>query len=100
MIKAFVRWRSVGAERKDLTRTNPTPRGVRRRHLWIAAVVVALLLVGGFAVTRSREPEPGFCTADGLIAPNGPWGRDNLDHCLWKNPDGDLYTDEFGNVTN
>jgi hypothetical protein len=35
-----------------------------------------------------------------LIAPNGPWERANEDHCLWNNPDGDVYTDAFGNVTN
>ncbi|MFZ6002477.1 MAG: hypothetical protein ACOYXM_00955 [Actinomycetota bacterium] len=60
------------------------------RARWVAAGVAVAALAAASLVMASDEPETSFCTADGLLGPNGEtYGR--------RHPDC-RFVDDYGNL--
>jgi hypothetical protein len=63
-------------------------------------VAAAALTTGGLVLFRSGDSVSRFCTADGLVAPGGPYGRDPNQDCLFVGSDGKPYTTSDGQLVN
>src|SRR5688500_3952277 len=76
------------------TRTTTTSSESRHRRRLLYVATTGVLSFAVFAVLVDGPDHTRFCTADGLIAPGGPWAR-NADHdCRFEDPDGNPYIDE------
>jgi len=64
---------------------------IRWRVGGVVLVAAVALSGGAFAYTQRGEPEPTFCTMEGMIGPNDTLlGRSNSHGCQFVGADGEL----------